>query len=60
MLRVLSESSRLSSWDIRLVGLSDIHPTEEISQRAAEALRYQIEVSGFWTRPVLLDRVAAL
>lgn len=43
-------------YQIELFPLANIHPTEDYSPSNAETLRTEIEITGLWTHPLLVDR----
>ena len=44
------------SYQITLIALENLRPTEEYSPSHADNLRAEIEITGVWTHPLLVDR----
>ena len=43
-------------YHIEIFPLDQIRPTEEYSRAHSENLRSEIEITGVWTHPLLVDR----
>lgn len=52
----MSPNTPDSRFQIELIALERIKPTEDHAPAHAEALRQDMEISGLWTHPLLVDR----